>query len=638
MTNAPEVTDFASLGLPEHLLKAISEVGYEKPSPIQAQSIPILLDGCDLLGQAQTGTGKTAAFALPLLSRIDPKARYTQLLILAPTRELAIQVAEACQSYAHHIPQFRVLPIYGGASYSTQLKQLKSNPQVVVGTPGRVMDHLRRGTLKLDQLRALVLDEADEMLRMGFIDDVEWILEHTPDDRQTALFSATMPKEIQRVAQNYLNEPQTVKIAGKTQTATAITQRYWPIGGINKLDALTRILEVEPIDGVIIFVRTKISTTELADRLCARGFSADALNGDMAQAQREKTIEKMRAGKLDILIATDVAARGIDIQRVSHVINYDIPFDTEAYVHRIGRTGRAGRKGEAILFVANRERRMLKAIERATKQPIELMRLPSEQDINTQRVERFMQRIDEARQADDLDFYKQMLTDYISSREIDAIDALAGLARMVQGDQPFLVKDKPAKKESRSQREWDDDRPAQKGKRRKKDETLADTNAKPLKDFPDVDMQRFRIDVGYSDGVAPGHIVGAIANEADIESKYIGHIEIFDDYSVVDLPAEMPPEVLSHLQGVWVCQQKLNMRAFTGADDGQSRRSSRKRNDKPDGNRKDRRGKDARDGRGKSHGNEKFAKKGPRRKSDDGERRGGPKKFRGGDKKPRTRK
>ena len=378
-----EITDFAALGLPGPLLAALSEVGYESPSPIQAQAIPPLLAGSDLIGQAQTGTGKTAAFALPLLARIDASANFPQLLVLAPTRELALQVAEAMQTYARFMSGFHVLPIYGGQGMGMQLNQLRRGVQVVVGTPGRIMDHMRRGTLDISRLQSLVLDEADEMLRMGFIDDVEWILEHTPPERQIALFSATMPNEIRAVAERHLRDPQLVRIASKTTTAENIRQRFWAIAGLHKLDALTRILEHEPFDGVIVFVRTKTQTVELAEKLSARGFAAEALNGDVVQAQRERTVERLRDGKTDVLVATDVVARGLDVKRVTHVVNYDIPYDTESYVHRIGRTGRAGAPGEAILFVAPRERRMLRAIEKATGQPIEAMDLPSVQDINT---------------------------------------------------------------------------------------------------------------------------------------------------------------------------------------------------------------------------------------------------------------
>ena len=379
MTDINELPSFSELGLPPFILQALNDVGYEKPSPIQAACIPPMLLGKDMLGQAQTGTGKTAAFALPLLARLDMSKQATQVLVLAPTRELAIQVAEAFQKYAKHLKDFHVLPVYGGQGYDTQLRQLKRGVQVIVGTPGRVMDHMRRGTLKLDNLASLVLDEADEMLRMGFIDDVEWVLENAPKTTQIVLFSATMPGAIQRVAEKYLKNPQIIKIQSKTSTATTIRQRYWTVSGIHKLDALTRMLEVEEFDGVIVFVRTKIATEELAEKLSARGYSAAALNGDVQQNRRETIISQLKAGRLDILVATDVAARGLDVERISHVINYDIPHDPEGYVHRIGRTGRAGRSGEAILFVTPRETNMLRSIERATRQPIESMTLPTKE-------------------------------------------------------------------------------------------------------------------------------------------------------------------------------------------------------------------------------------------------------------------
>jgi ATP-dependent RNA helicase DeaD len=575
MTNLPDSIDFAQLGLPEHLLQTIRQVGYETPSPIQAQSIPILLQGHDLIGQAQTGTGKTAAFALPLLAQLDTTNRNTQALVLTPTRELAIQVAEACQTYARNIPGFHVVPIYGGAGYDNQLRQLRKGAHLVVGTPGRVMDHIRKRTLKLDGLLTLVLDEADEMLRMGFIDDVEWVLEQIPTQRQIALFSATMPMEIQKVANKYLRNPRTIQIASKTSTATAINQRYWPVSGLHKLDALTRILESEDFDGAIIFVRTKIATTELAEKLVARGFAAEALNGDMAQAAREKTVEKTRQGKLDILIATDVAARGLDIPRITHVINYDIPFDTESYVHRIGRTGRAGRKGEAILFVANRERRMLKAIERATNQDITVMNLPSEKDINERRVQKFKSKIETTLKEENLDFYRELLTEFQESAQIPAIEIAAALARMAHGDASLLLKERKTHDDKPHSDRKDFDGNHQVKRRPDRDEPRFDRERKPkkrqgpsdgrpkkLKDHPDIKMERFRLSVGYNDEVKPGHIVGAIANEADIDSCYIGHIEIFDDFTTVDLPADMPNQTFMHLKKVWVCQKQLNIQSF----------------------------------------------------------------------------
>ncbi|HSR66112.1 MAG TPA: DEAD/DEAH box helicase, partial [Xanthomonadaceae bacterium] len=439
--------NFTDLGLPEPLLRALADVGYESPSPIQAATIPPLLGGRDVLGQAQTGTGKTAAFALPILARIDATQHAPQALVLAPTRELAIQVAEAFQKYAHHLPGFHVLPIYGGQSYYPQLQALKRGVQVVVGTPGRIIDHLDRGSLDLSQLRCLVLDEADEMLRMGFIDDVEAVLKKIPESRQVALFSATMPPPIRRIAQTYLRDPVEVSIKAPTTTAANIRQRYWAVSGVHKLDALTRILEAEPFDAMIVFSRTKLGTEELAEKLNARGISAAAINGDMDQKGRERTIQRLKDGQVDVLVATDVAARGLDVERITHVLNYDIPYDTESYVHRIGRTGRAGRKGEAILFVTPRERGMLRAIERATRQPIEPMQLPSVEAVNEQRVARFLGRIDEALEGRDLALFRDLLERYERERNVPAIEVAAALAALLQGRTPLLL-EPPAARET----------------------------------------------------------------------------------------------------------------------------------------------------------------------------------------------
>ncbi len=436
--------DFRSLSLADAVLDALKDVGYESPSQIQAQTIPHVLAGRDIVAQAQTGTGKTAAFALPLLSRIDLKNPNPQVLVLAPTRELAIQVSEAFQRYASRMKGFHVLPIYGGQDYTIQLKQLKRGAHVVVGTPGRVMDHMRRGTLKLDALRCLVLDEADEMLRMGFIDDVEWILQQSPSGRQIALFSATMPDAIRRIAKQHLKSPEEITIKVRTTTAESIHQRYWLVSGLHKLDALTRILEAETFDGMIVFVRTKTLTAELAEKLAARGYSVAALSGDIPQKQRERTIERLKSGHLDIIVATDVAARGLDVDRISHVINYDIPHDTESYVHRIGRTGRFGRKGEAILFIAPRERHMLGAIERATRQKIELMELPSTEMLNSKRINQFTQRITDTLATEQLEFFHQLIEKYQQEHNIPALEIAAALAKLVQGDTPLLLKT-PAK-------------------------------------------------------------------------------------------------------------------------------------------------------------------------------------------------
>ena len=565
MSDADIQPTFDSLGLAAPILKAVSELGYEQPSAIQAQSIPFLLEGHDLLGQAQTGTGKTAAFALPLLSRIDVANKAPQLLVLAPTRELAIQVSEAFQSYARYIPDFHVLPIYGGMSYDSQLRQLKRGAQVVVGTPGRIMDHIRRKTLQLDGLQSLVLDEADEMLRMGFIDDVEWILEHTPKSRQIALFSATMPGVIRKVAQQHLNNPKEVKIQTKTSTATTITQKYWQVSGLHKLDALTRILEMNEHDGMIIFVRTKAATVELAEKLTARGHACEALNGDISQNLRERTVERIKKGQIDILVATDVVARGLDVDRVSHVVNYDIPYDTESYVHRIGRTGRAGRSGTAILFVGHRERRMLQQIERATRQTIERMQLPTAADINEQRVTRFKQRITDTIDNQDLDFFIELMEGYQKENEVDPTKVAAALAYMAQGKTPLLLKEieiKPRERSERPDRGERSDR--DRGPRKPRNITK---EALPLKDNPSIEMKRYLVKVGYRDGVKPGNIVGAIANEADLDSRMIGHIEIFEDFATVDLPADMSKQAVGKLAKTRICGQRCDLTMLENADD-----------------------------------------------------------------------
>ncbi|MGD0960952.1 MAG: DEAD/DEAH box helicase [Methylomonas sp.] len=554
MSDAPSHTpSFKDLDLSESVLKALESVGYEIPSPIQAEIIPYVLAGRDVLGQAQTGTGKTAAFALPVLSRLDIKQKDPQVLVLAPTRELAIQVAEAFQRYASHIKGFHVLPIYGGQDYTTQLRQLNRGAHVIVGTPGRVMDHMRRGTLKLDQLKTLILDEADEMLRMGFIDDVEWILEQTPASRQTALFSATMPPEIRKIAQKYLNNPEQVTIKVKTATAANIRQRYWFVSGIHKMDALTRILEAENFDGMIIFVRTKTATIEVADKLEARGFSASAINGDMSQALRERAIENLKSGKLDILIATDVAARGLDVDRITHVVNYDIPYDTESYIHRIGRTGRAGRTGDAILFVAPREKRLLQNIEQATKQKVEEMQLPSTEFINNTRITRFKQRITDTLAAEELSFYTQLLNQYQVEHDVPVLLIAAALGKMLQGDTPLLLNE-PAKKPRKDFVEKSSDFGKEQRDR---------VNPKRGKNRAgQVEMEEYRIEVGRSDGVKPGNIVGAIANETGIDGDHIARIKISEHYSTVELPAGMPKDLLEALKKVRVVGKPLNISRF----------------------------------------------------------------------------
>jgi len=545
---SPSETSFRDLNLPAPLLATLDEVGYETPTPIQAQAIPHLLEGLDLLGHAPTGTGKTAAFALPLLARLNFQQNKVQIMVLTPTRELAIQVAEAFQRYASGIKGFHVLPIYGGQDYSGQLRQLKRGVHAVVGTPGRVMDHMRKGTLKLDYLQALVLDEADEMLRMGFIDDVEWILEQTPKERQMALFSATMPREIERIARRHLRDPQEVAIKTKTATAATIRQRYWPVDRMHKLDALTRILEVEPFDALLMFVRTKTATTTLAERLEARGYSAAALNGDMAQKDRERMVERLKNGSLDILVATDVAARGLDVDRISHVVNYDIPYDTEAYIHRIGRTGRAGRKGDAILFVAPRERRMLSAIEHATRQKIEPLKLPTTEMVNNKRIANFKQSITDTLAAGDLVFMQGLLEQYRLEHDVPAMDIAAALAHMKIGDQPLLLAP------DRPQRPRKEDKPHPKHRKER-----GESRKHRAQNRPDKGMERFRIEVGRQHNVKPGNIVGAIANEAGLDAKYIGHIDIQDNYSFVDLPKDMPQDVFLDLKKTRVCGQRLNL-------------------------------------------------------------------------------
>ncbi len=555
-------TGFNELALSKAVLRVLDDVGYETPTPIQAQMIPEFLAGKDVVGQAQTGTGKTAAFALPLLSRINLKTKNPQVLVLTPTRELAIQVAEAFQRYAGRIKGFHVLPIYGGQDYERQFRRLKQGTHVVVGTPGRVMDHIRRKTLNLDMLSCLVLDEADEMLRMGFIDDVEWILEQTPGEHQIALFSATIPPAIRRIAHKYLKDPVSITIKARTATVEATRQRFWMVSGYHKLDALTRILEAESFDGVIVFVRTKNATAELSEKLEARGFLSAPLSGDIAQRQRERTIERLKNGKLNILVATDVAARGLDVDRISHVINYDIPHDTEAYVHRIGRTGRAGRSGEAILFVAPRERRMLHMIEKATNQKIELMELPSTEIINNKRIARFQQRITDTLAVEELGLFYQIIEQYRQEHNVPALEIASALAKIVQGDTPLLLTNQP-----RRARDEYEEKP-----RRQKD--FSKRSKEVMK--PDKGMERYRIEVGKKLKTKPGNIVGAIANEAGIDSEFIGKIKIYDDYSTVDLPDGIPQDILRLLKNIRVSGQKINISKMTGAVEQKDRKKRRR--------------------------------------------------------------
>jgi ATP-dependent RNA helicase DeaD len=532
---------FETLGLHASLIQALREVGYETPTPIQAATIPVLLGGSDLLGQAQTGTGKTAAFALPLLSRLDLAQRDPQALVLVPTRELAIQVAEAFQKYAAHLPGFHVLPIYGGQSYTPQLHALRRGTHVIVGTPGRIMDHLERGTLSLEGIRFVVLDEADEMLAMGFIDAIDAILARTPRDKQVALFSATLPAAIRQISQRHLRSPQQITIRSRTTTAAGIHQRYWLVSGLHKLDALTRILEVEDFDAMLVFVRTKQSTVELAERLVARGFAAAALNGDIQQSQRERTIAQLKAGTIDILVATDVAARGLDVERIGHVVNFDVPHDPESYVHRIGRTGRAGRSGQAILFIAPRERNLLRAIERATRQPIEAMNLPTPDDVNQRRVLAFKQRIAQALDQGAAAPYRAIIEEFAHERGADLLDVAAAIASLAQGRTPLLLGGAPSPPESPP--------PSPTGRAERNNSSGPRAGRKGSRFGP---QQTYRLEVGRAHGVQPGNLVGAIANEADLDGSQINGIDIQDDHSFVRLPAGMPAQVLERLSQVRV--------------------------------------------------------------------------------------
>ncbi|NLU83925.1 DEAD/DEAH box helicase [Rhodococcus sp. HNM0569] len=525
---------FADLDIDDRVLQALSDVGYESPSPIQAATIPLLLQGTDVVGLAQTGTGKTAAFAVPILSQIDLTQKEPQALVLAPTRELALQVAEAFGKYSTHIKGLNVLPIYGGQSYGVQLSGLRRGAHVVVGTPGRVIDHLAKGTLDLSKLRFLVLDEADEMLKMGFQEDVERILEETPEHKQVALFSATMPAAIRKISKHYLHDPQEVTVKAKTSTASNITQRYVQVAHQRKLDALTRVLEVEPFEAMIIFVRTKQATEDLAERLRARGFSAAAINGDIVQAQRERTIGQLKSGAVDILVATDVAARGLDVDRISHVVNYDIPHDTESYVHRIGRTGRAGRTGEALLFVAPRERHLLKAIERATRSPLAEMTLPTVEDVNAQRVAKFGDSITANLESEHLALFRKMIEDYEREHDVPLVDIAAALALQSRDGESFLMAPEPPPP------------PRREYEKRERPPRKFDEGPKFSRDGQE--MATYRIAVGKRHRVLPGAIVGAIANEGGLRRSDFGHISIRPDHSLVELPAQLPKETLEALR------------------------------------------------------------------------------------------
>lgn len=570
--------EFQTLGISAPVLKAVQNLGYEQPSPIQAQSIPILLSGKNLLGTAQTGTGKTAAFALPLLSNIDEKQKTPQILVLTPTRELAIQVAEAFQSYAKHIKGFHVLPIYGGADIGGQLRSLKRGAQVVVGTPGRMLDHLKRKSLNLSQVKSLVLDEADEMLRMGFIDDVEAILSKTPDESQRALFSATMPAAIKRVADKYLGDAQQVRIKNKTQTVERIKQQYITVKAHQKMDALTRVLEVEKFDGMIIFVRTKSSTVDISDRLQARGFSSAALNGDLSQAIRERTISKLKRGQVDVVVATDVAARGLDVERISHVINFDIPYDNESYVHRIGRTGRAGREGNAILFITPKETRLLRSIEKTTKSTIAPLTMPSNAQVSDQRIQQFTEQLSKTLETPRLDKFREMIVKYVEENDLDMADVAAALTYENQKERPLFPKldnivaprqDNSGRDKGRGRDNDNKNRDSKRRDRKDRDNFSKDSNSRASRpkservirdeDGNEVPMLTYRLEVGKNDSVEPSNIVGAIANEADISSQYIGQIILHDEYSTVDLPDGMPDDVFKTLKKARVRSKALNI-------------------------------------------------------------------------------
>jgi ATP-dependent RNA helicase DeaD len=551
MTAASKISDFSELELAPEILSSIRSMGYETPTAIQAEAIPPLLQGRDLLGQAQTGTGKTAAFALPLLSKLNLNDKRPQILVLAPTRELALQVAEAFQSYASQMSGFHVLPLYGGQSIGLQLRQLKRNPQVIVGTPGRVMDHLRRKTLSLDGLSTLVLDEADEMLNMGFIEDIEWIFEQAPEQRQVALFSATMPETIRRIAKKRLQKPVEIKIKNKTETVKSIEQSHCVVTRHHKMDALTRLLEVETFDGMIIFVRTKTATVEVADKLEAHGFAAEALNGDMNQAMRERTVNRLKSAQLDIIVATDVAARGLDVERISHVVNFDIPNDPESYVHRIGRTGRAGREGKALLFVQPRERGLLKAIERTTRQNIPAINLPSADDLSEHRIEQFIEMLRETISEQDLDYYYRLVSRIEREQETSAMDVAAALTFLSQKSRPFIVEEleKPNPKSHKDKYDRQRDKP----QRDKKG------NKRSRREESDIPLETYRLEVGENDEATPREIVGAIANEAGLDGNMIGRVQIRQDHSLVDLPVGMPKDIYQHLRQVFVRGKKLKL-------------------------------------------------------------------------------
>ncbi|WP_309130048.1 DEAD/DEAH box helicase [Brevibacterium sp.] len=600
-----EIPAFSELGLHASVLAAVESLGYETPSPIQAETIPALVEGRDVIGLAQTGTGKTAAFALPVLSHLAESGRALDgpfALVLTPTRELALQVAEAFTAYATNLDDFSVLPIYGGQSYGPQLAGLKRGAQVVVGTPGRIIDHLKKGSLKLSSLEHLVLDEADEMLKMGFAEDIEEIFKQTGDSRQVALFSATMPSSIHRITGKYLNNPKEVRVASKSQTGSNIRQRFFMVQHSHKLDALTRILEVEQYDGIIMFVRTKQATEELAEKLRARGFKASAINGDIPQQARERTVEMLREGKIDILVATDVAARGLDVERISLVVNFDIPHDTESYVHRIGRTGRAGRSGEAILFITPREQRLLGSIERATKQKVEQLVMPSVEELTNTRVEKFTKRIDDVLASTELTELATIIEQYELSRNVPATDIAAALASIVLDGNSLQAEPMPVPGKGRERDGGRDSGPAGRdGARRERTPRSREG------------MVTYRLAVGRNERIQPGSIVGAIANEGGITSKQIGHIDIRSNHTLVDLPQDLDPSVLRKLQYTEIQGRPIDIRPDNGRPGSSSGRTfTKKRNfDKQPGAGKSFRG-DRRSGGNKRFSEDRFGSDRPR--------------------------
>ncbi|MBV8871323.1 MAG: DEAD/DEAH family ATP-dependent RNA helicase [Metakosakonia sp.] len=577
-------TTFADLGLKAPILEALNDLGYEKPSPIQAECIPHLLGGRDVLGMAQTGSGKTAAFSLPLLNNLDPELKAPQILVLAPTRELAVQVAEAMTDFSKHMRGVNVVALYGGQRYDVQLRALRQGPQIVVGTPGRLLDHLKRGTLDLSKLSGLVLDEADEMLRMGFIEDVETIMAEIPDGHQTALFSATMPEAIRRITRRFMKEPQEVRIQSSVTTRPDISQSYWSVYGMRKNEALVRFLEAEDFDAAIIFVRTKNATLEVAEALERSGYNSAALNGDMNQALREQTLERLKDGRLDILIATDVAARGLDVERISLVVNYDIPMDSESYVHRIGRTGRAGRAGRALLFVENRERRLLRNIERTMKLTIPEVELPNAELLGKRRLEKFAAKVQQQLESSDLDQYRALLAKIQPSAEGEELDLetlAAALLKMAQGERALIVPPDAPMRPKREFRERDD-RFERRGDRNDRgprgDRPERGGEDRPRRERRDAgEMELYRIEVGRDDGVEVRHIVGAIANEGDISSRYIGNIKLFGTHSTIELPKGMPGEVLQHFTRTRILNKPMNMQLLGDAQPRPERRGGGER-------------------------------------------------------------